>query len=70
MLKTSFLLRKQRSVYFAARGGGFHKPDPPLPESYIHRKRLDLEMVNREIYHDVNPEFHLHIHNPDLKGGP
>lgn len=58
-----------RSAVINASRGSFHRPDPPLQNEYVHRKRMDLNLINREIYHHAEPEFHLHIHNPDIQDG-
>lgn len=43
-------------------GGGFHKPDP-VPWTKPNSTRvIALEDTNTILYHDTNPEFHLHLH--------
>ncbi len=48
-------------------GGGFHKPDPKLPKLYQHTRLIHLEEINTVLYHDFNPEFHMHLHSPFIQ---
>ncbi len=48
--------RMRSAILSTARGGGFHKGDEPLYEYEIRDKRIDLEYVHREFYHDYAPE--------------
>lgn len=43
-------------------GGGFHKPDPKPWEGKSSTRVVHLEDTNTILYHDTNPEFHLHLH--------
>lgn len=43
-------------------GGGFHKPDPKPWKPYNHTRVVALEDINTILYHDTNPEYHLHLH--------
>ena len=48
------------------RGGHFVKPDPKVPKPYQHTRRIHLEDVNTYIYHDLNPEYYMHLHSPNI----
>ena len=55
------------SAVAAVRGGGgghFHRPDPKLPKQYEHTRLIHLEDINTILYHDFNPEYHMHLHSP------
>lgn len=43
-------------------GGGFHKPDPQPWHERPSTRVVALEDTNTILYHDTNPEFHLHLH--------
>ena len=71
----SFLLartfRNKAFPALASRGGGggsFHKPDPPLLQEYKHTRRVHLEDVNTNLYHDHAPEFYMHLHSIHVQG--
>jgi hypothetical protein len=54
----------------AVRGGGgghFHKPDPKTWKTYDHTRVVHLEDINTVIYHDFNPEYHMHLHSPFIQ---
>jgi hypothetical protein len=53
----------------AVRGGGghFHKPDPKLWTPYQHTRVVHLEDINTVLYHDFNPEYHMHLHSPFIQ---
>ena len=45
---------------------GFHKPDPPVVPDEIAKKRFNMLEINREFYHDTEPQFGMNYHNPDV----
>lgn len=50
----------------ATRGGGgghWHRPDPAVPNPYVHTRRIHLEDINTILYHDFSPEYHMHLHS-------
>ena len=51
----------------ATRGGHFHKPDPKLWTLYEHTRVVHLEDINTVLYHDFNPEYHMHLHSPFIQ---
>lgn len=59
-----------RVMAVAVRGGGgghFHRPDPKPQEPYEHTRLIHLEDINTVLYHDFNPEYHMHLHSPFIQ---
>ena len=51
----------------AVRSGHFHKPDPKVWKLYDHTRVVHLEDINTVLYHDFNPEYHMHLHSPFIQ---
>jgi len=70
-LLTKALRSSKCAPLMAARGGGghFHKPDPPLLKEFKHTRKIPLEDINQVLYHDFAPEYHMHLHSPNIESG-